>query len=135
MRRADGLAQALIDAGRICPVVIASAFIGNSYGVDSTPAEDQFDHGRYAAYLVDELPGLEWFLGDGSEDYGWIRSATVEFARRLAARGVDVPVRTAPGGHDNGTWRRLTAPMLEMLLAPPCPTGPAATASDPRPSH
>jgi hypothetical protein len=44
----DGIAQGLIDAGTICPVVIASAYIANSYGVDSEPATDQFDHGPYA---------------------------------------------------------------------------------------
>jgi enterochelin esterase-like enzyme len=61
---ADGIAQGLIDDGRICPVVIASAFIANSYGVDSQPASDQFDHGPYASYLAgDLLPAVETTLG------------------------------------------------------------------------
>jgi enterochelin esterase-like enzyme len=56
----DGRAQALIDAGTACPAVIVSAFIANSYGVDSEPASDAWDHGRYATYLVDELmPAVE----------------------------------------------------------------------------
>lgn len=56
----DGREQALIDGGQACPAVIVSAFIGNSYGVDSQPASDQWDHGPYATYLVDELlPAVE----------------------------------------------------------------------------
>ena len=51
----DGREQALVDARRACPAMIVSAFIGNSYGVDSKPAADQWDHGRYATYIVDEL--------------------------------------------------------------------------------
>jgi enterochelin esterase-like enzyme len=63
---ADGIAQRLIDEGRICPVVLASAFIANSYGVDSQPTADQFDHGPYARYLAtDLLPGVEAFVGYG----------------------------------------------------------------------
>ena len=52
---ADGMAQGLLDSGRICPTVIASAFIANSYGVDSKPASDQFAHGPFAQYLANEL--------------------------------------------------------------------------------
>ena len=60
----DGIAQSLIDAGAICPVVIASAYIANSYGVDSQPASDQFDHGLFARYLTDELePSVESAIG------------------------------------------------------------------------
>jgi len=56
----DGREQALIDAGKACPAVIVSAFIGNSYGVDSEAATDQFDHGAYATYLATELlPTIE----------------------------------------------------------------------------
>jgi enterochelin esterase-like enzyme len=51
----DVTAQRLIDEGRICPLIIASAFIANSYGVDSAPAEDQFDHGPYERYLLDDV--------------------------------------------------------------------------------
>jgi enterochelin esterase-like enzyme len=60
----DAIAQGLIDSGRICPVVIASAYIANSYGVDSAPATDQFDHGPYARYLAEELlPRVESEVG------------------------------------------------------------------------
>jgi enterochelin esterase-like enzyme len=197
---ADGMAQALIDEGRICPVVIASAFIANSYGVDSQPANDQFDHGPYARYLAEDLlpavetslgyrggathrfvgglsmggfaalhvaltrpawfagvgalspaafvstptdrqwlfdgnpavndpmllastadvTGLKVFLGNGDSDYGWVRDGAREIAKRLSQRGLHVTPMVVPGGHDGGTWRQLTGPMLENLLAPPC---------------
>jgi enterochelin esterase-like enzyme len=58
----DQVAERLIGQGAICPVVIVSAAINNSYGVDSqVPAEgDQFDHGPYERYLLDELmPAVE----------------------------------------------------------------------------
>jgi enterochelin esterase-like enzyme len=202
----DGREQALIDSGEACPAVIVSAFIGNSYGVDSAAASDQFDHGRYATYLADELlPTVEaqvrgrwapsggpprliaglsaggfaaihlaltrpalfaavgalspamfvdtptdrrwlfdgdpdtndpmrlvrtapvdafrWFLGDGSNDYGWVRDGATEFSKRLGARGVTAAVQTVPGGHDAGTWRQLASPMLGALLPSPCPSG------------
>jgi enterochelin esterase-like enzyme len=53
----DQVAERLIAEGQLCPVVIVSAAIHNSYGVDSAvPAEgDQFDHGPYERYLVEEL--------------------------------------------------------------------------------
>jgi enterochelin esterase-like enzyme len=197
---ADGIAQGLIDARRICPVVIASAFIGNSYGVDSQPASDQFDHGSYARYLAEDLvpaveasvgyrggaprrfvgglsmggfaalhlaltrstefagvaalspaafvstpkdrqwlfdgdpaandpmllarvadvSGLRVFLGDGDNDYGWVRDGAQELATRLTQRGLHVTPVVVPGGHDGGTWRQLATPMLERLLSPPC---------------
>lgn len=58
----DQVAERLVRQGAICPVVIVSASINNSYGVDSSvPAEgDQFDHGPYERYLLDELiPAVE----------------------------------------------------------------------------
>lgn len=58
----DQVAERLIRQGAICPVVIVSAAINNSYGVDSpVPAEgDHFDHGPYERYLLDELiPAVE----------------------------------------------------------------------------
>jgi enterochelin esterase-like enzyme len=58
----DQVAERLVRQGAICPVVIVSAAINNSYGVDSqVPAEgDQFDHGPYERYLLDELiPAVE----------------------------------------------------------------------------
>jgi enterochelin esterase-like enzyme len=53
----DQVAERLVVQGAICPVVIVSAAINNSYGVDSgVPAEgDQFDHGPYERYLLEEL--------------------------------------------------------------------------------
>ncbi len=50
-----GVARDLVAAGRIRPVVIVSADIDNSYGVDSSPAPDGYDHGAYETYLRDEL--------------------------------------------------------------------------------
>ena len=58
----DQVAERLIRQGAICPIVIVSAAINDSYGVDSPePAEgDQFDHGPYERYLLDELiPAVE----------------------------------------------------------------------------
>jgi enterochelin esterase-like enzyme len=58
----DQVAERLIADGAVCPVVIVSAAINDSYGVDSAePAEgDQFDHGPYERYLLDELiPAVE----------------------------------------------------------------------------
>lgn len=58
----DQVAERLIRQDAICPVVIVSAAINNSYGVDSpVPAQgDQFDHGPYERYLLDELiPAVE----------------------------------------------------------------------------
>lgn len=54
------IAQDLIDAGRIRPVIIVSARIDDSYGVDSPPADDGYAHGLYERYIVDELmPAIE----------------------------------------------------------------------------
>jgi enterochelin esterase-like enzyme len=52
---ADLIATRLIAEGRIPPVVLVSAGIANSMGVDSTPADDGYDHGAYGTYLADEL--------------------------------------------------------------------------------
>jgi enterochelin esterase-like enzyme len=64
----DQVAEGLIGQGEICPVVIVSAAINNSYGVDSSsPVQaDQFDHGAYEAYLISELiPTVEANLAAG----------------------------------------------------------------------
>jgi enterochelin esterase-like enzyme len=58
----DQVAEHVIGEGAVCPVVIVSAAINDSYGVDSAvPAEgDQFDHGPYERYLLEELiPAVE----------------------------------------------------------------------------
>lgn len=197
---ADQLAGQLIAEGRIPHVILASAGIGNSMGIDSAPADDGYDHGAYGTYLADELvpwlvgrypisgdpddrfvagfsmggyaalhlafrhperfggvgglspavaldiqPERAWlygdeaqrdahdpqrlaeraplgdlrtFLGYGATDYDWITHGTRVLAARLTGR--DVPVLLAdppPGGHEGATWRALTTPMLEWLLA------------------
>ena len=45
--RADRVAAELIAAGRIPPVVLVAPAIDDSYGVDSPPAADRWDHGPY----------------------------------------------------------------------------------------
>jgi enterochelin esterase-like enzyme len=202
--RLDGMAQQLIDGGRLCPVVLVAPDIDNSYGVDSAPAADQFDHGPYGRYLIQELmPAIEaeyppagdadgrfiagysmggfgalqaflqrpflfagagalspamfietpadrqWlfngvpgkadpmllvrdapierqalFLGYGTNDYGWIRDGTREFARRLSGRGFEATPLVVEGGHDVDTWRQLAPRMLLTLLAQVCVTAP-----------
>jgi len=56
----DGIAQRLIAEGRIPPLIIVSASIDDSYGVDSPPSNEGYDHGPYEQYIVDELvPAIE----------------------------------------------------------------------------
>jgi enterochelin esterase-like enzyme len=60
----DATAHRLMTEGRLSPVVIASADIDDSYGVDSPPASDGYDHGLYERYIVDELiPALRSTYG------------------------------------------------------------------------
>lgn len=55
-----GVARDLVAIGRIPPIVIVSVDIDNSYGVDSPPVDDGYDHGAYGTYLRDELmPAVE----------------------------------------------------------------------------
>ncbi|MDQ3493154.1 MAG: esterase family protein [Chloroflexota bacterium] len=49
------IAQALIDEGRIPPLIIVSALINDSYGVDSPPTQEGYDHGPYERYILDDL--------------------------------------------------------------------------------
>lgn len=66
--RADEVAAALIADGRIAPVVLVAPAIDDSYGVDSSPAADRWDHGAYATYLRDELlPGVRALLPIGED--------------------------------------------------------------------
>jgi enterochelin esterase-like enzyme len=51
----DRIARQLIDEKRIDPVTIVSAFIDDSYGVDSAAADDGYAHGPYERYIVEEL--------------------------------------------------------------------------------
>ncbi len=54
------VAQGLIDESRIPPLVIVSALINDSYGVDSPPSDEGYDHGPYERYIMDELiPDIE----------------------------------------------------------------------------
>lgn len=56
----DVIAQHLIDEGRIRPTIIVSAAIEDSYGVDSPPTSEGYDHGPYERYVMDELmPAIE----------------------------------------------------------------------------
>lgn len=52
---ADEAASRLIAEGRIPPLIIASAGIDDSMGIDSEPTEERYDHGLYGTYLADEL--------------------------------------------------------------------------------
>lgn len=54
------IAQSLIDEGRIPPLIIVSALIDDSYGVDSPPSDEGYDHGPYERYIMDDLiPTIE----------------------------------------------------------------------------
>lgn len=54
------IAQGLVDEGRIPPLIIVSALIDDSYGVDSPPSQEGYDHGLYERYILDELiPSIE----------------------------------------------------------------------------
>jgi len=56
----DAIAQRLITEGRIRPLIIVSARIDDSYGVDSQPSDEGYSHGPYEQYIVDELvPAIE----------------------------------------------------------------------------
>jgi len=53
-------ADRLITEGRIRPLIIVSARIDDSYGVDSQPSDEGYSHGPYEQYIVDELvPAIE----------------------------------------------------------------------------
>lgn len=52
---ADETAARLIEQGRIPPVVLVSAGIDDSMGIDSAAGDDGYDHGAYGTYLEDEL--------------------------------------------------------------------------------
>ena len=64
--RLDAVAHRLIESGELRPLVIVSAFIDASYGVDSEPRQDGYTHGPYERFILDELvPELESRLGVG----------------------------------------------------------------------
>jgi enterochelin esterase-like enzyme len=52
---ADLEAADLIAQGRIPPVILVSAGIANSMGIDSEPADDGYDNGDWGTYLADDL--------------------------------------------------------------------------------
>jgi enterochelin esterase-like enzyme len=61
---ADAVAHGLIANGTIRPVTIVSAYIGDTYGVDSAPASEGYTHGPYEQYILAELiPQVEVRLG------------------------------------------------------------------------
>ena len=56
----DAVAHGMISAGTIGSLVIVSARIDDSYGVDSPPAADGYDHGPYERYIIEDLvPAIE----------------------------------------------------------------------------
>jgi enterochelin esterase-like enzyme len=58
------------------------------------------------------------FLGYGATDYDWIIEGTRVLARTLESRDVvHLLADPPPSGHDGDTWKTLTRPMLEWLLA------------------
>lgn len=62
----DATAARLIAAGEIRPITIVSASIDDSYGVDSVPTNDDYDHGPYGTYILDELiPAVAERYGEG----------------------------------------------------------------------
>jgi len=64
----DLIADELVADGRIEPMVLVSADIGDTYGVDSTPVDDGYEHGRVERYILDDLiPTVEARYGTPSE--------------------------------------------------------------------
>jgi enterochelin esterase-like enzyme len=59
---------------------------------------------------------LRIFLGVGTNDYPWIAQATTAFDKQLTGRGVDVTMKTIPGGHEVPMWHALAEPMLLSLF-------------------
>jgi enterochelin esterase-like enzyme len=51
----DVIAARLIAAGELPPVVIVSARIDDSYGVDSPPGDEGYAHGPYERWIVEDL--------------------------------------------------------------------------------
>ena len=68
---------------------------------------------RTAAGAADQLP---LFLGSGTNDYPWIKSAVARLTEDLTARSAPVHAQTVSGGHDVNTWRALAEPMLRTLF-------------------
>lgn len=63
----DAIAHDLIESGKMAPVVIVSASIDESYGVDSAAANDGYSHGPYESYIATELvPQLQARHGMGA---------------------------------------------------------------------
>jgi enterochelin esterase-like enzyme len=76
------------------------------------------DDGRSLLELAagGDADGMRLFLGRGDHDYDWIIKATDRLDEALAARSVEHEAVVAPGGHDAGTWRALSEPMLTHLF-------------------
>ena len=61
--RADLVAAELVASGRVSPFVLVAPSIDDSYGVDSPPANDRWEHGPYEQALRDDLlPALAGLL-------------------------------------------------------------------------
>jgi enterochelin esterase-like enzyme len=94
----DRLAHRLIVDETIQPLVIVSAAIDNSYGLDSSPAADGYDHGNYERYILDELiPTIEERYVGGSPSRRLIGGLSMggETALRLAYQHPDLFERVA----------------------------------------
>jgi enterochelin esterase-like enzyme len=94
----DRLAHKLISDGTLPPLVIVSAAIDNSYGLDSSPAADGYDHGEYERYILDELiPTIEDRYVGGSPSRRLVGGLSMggETALRLAYQHPDLFERVA----------------------------------------
>jgi enterochelin esterase-like enzyme len=94
----DRLAHTLIGDGTLAPLVIVSAALDDSYGLDSSPAADGYDHGPYERYIIDQLiPTIEDRYVGGSPSRCLIGGLSMggETALRLAYQHPDLFERVA----------------------------------------
>jgi enterochelin esterase-like enzyme len=94
----DRLAHSLIADGTLPPLVIVSAAIDDSYGLDSSPAQDGYDHGPYERYILDELiPTMEERYLGGAPSRRLVGGLSMggETALRLAYQHPDLFERVA----------------------------------------
>jgi enterochelin esterase-like enzyme len=74
------------------------------------------DHDLLAMIDTGQATQMRVFVGAGSDDYDWIRTATSELTARLTGKSASLTTRQVPGGHDAGMWRQLAEPMLRALF-------------------
>ncbi len=94
----DRLAHGLIADGTLPPLVIVSAAMNDSYGLNSSPASDGYDHGRYEDYILDELiPTMEERYVGGSPSRRLVGGLSMggETALRFAYQHPDLFQRVA----------------------------------------